>query len=305
MSRPSPLYGCIEAGGTYFRVAILSDETSIVDSVTIPTTTPVETIGAAIGWLDEALRHRGPLSAVGIATFGPVELDPASPQWGHIVSTPKPGWTGTDLAGVFGRHYALPVGLDTDVGGAALAEARWGAARGHRVAVYVTVGTGIGGGAIIDGRPLRGLTHPEMGHFYPRRHPSDNDFPGVCPFHGNCLEGLASGPAILARWGKPLAELSEDHPAYEIVGWYLAQLAVTVQAILEPGVLIIGGGVGGTPSLLASVRRQADMLAAGYFRGRTADLIRAPELGDRAGLLGAFLLAQQAAGHMPGAAAPV
>lgn len=295
MAASPSLYGCIEAGGTHFVVGLVSGDGEVVDTVTLPTTTPVETLGAAIAWLDAALRHRGALAAIGIATFGPVELDPASPRWGHIVATPKPGWADTDLAGVFARHFALPVGLDTDVGAAALAEARWGAARGLKVAVYVTVGTGIGGGALIDGRPLRGLTHPEMGHFYPRRHPSDADFAGVCPFHGTCLEGLASGPAILARWGRPLSDLPEDHPAHAVVGWYLAQLAVTLQAVLEPGVIVIGGGVGSSGRLLDEVRRQAGELAAGYFRGRTAALIRAPELGDRAGLMGAYLLAREAA----------
>lgn len=292
-SSPS-LYGCIEAGGTRFVVGLVSGEGAVVDSVTIPTAAPVETIGAAIAWLDAARARHGELAALGIATFGPVELDPASPRWGHIVATPKPGWANTDLAGVFARHFARPLGIDTDVGAAALAEARWGAARGHTMAVYVTVGTGIGGGALLEGRPLRGLTHPEMGHFYPRRHPADAAFPGVCPFHGTCLEGLASGPAILARWGRPLADLPPGHEAYDVIGWYLAQLAVTLQAVLEPGVVVIGGGVGGNARLLDSVRRQAEGLAAGYFRGRTAALVCAPELGGRAGLMGAYLLARAA-----------
>ena len=256
------------------------------------TISPAETIGAVIAWLrDVQLRHGG-LSAIGIASFGPLELDRSAPNWGHITATTKTGWSNADFAGRLVRELGLPVGFDTDVNGAALAEARWGAGQGQKVSVYVTVGTGIGGGAIIDGKPLQGLTHPEMGHIRPQRHPDDPEFAGICPFHGDCLEGLASGPAIKKRWGLSLSELSADHPAHNIIAWYLAQLVVTLQSVMEPGRIMLGGGVMATPRLIDRIRDSAAMLGKGYFKGNAADIVVPPALGDRAGLLGGLALAQ-------------
>lgn len=174
--------------------------------------------------------------------------------------------------------------------GAALAESRWGAAQGDDVAVYITVGTGIGGGAVINGSPIHGAQHPEMGHILPRRHPEDMDFPGVCPFHGDCFEGLVSGPAIKARWGASLSELPTDHPAHKIVAWYLGQLAMTVQAVLSPRRIVFGGGVMATPGLLEAMRGEAIRLAKDYV----TIIIESPALGDQAGLLGGLALAQAA-----------
>ena len=288
----APLYGCIEAGGTKFVVGLARDENSVLDQVRIATTTPGETIGQAIAWLKEAQARHGVPRAIGIASFGPLELDRSAPNWGHITATTKPGWNDTDFAGSIGRALALPVALDTDVNGAALAEARWGAGRGQRISVYITVGTGIGGGAIVAGQTLRGLSHPEMGHFHPKRHEDDHAFSGICPFHGDCLEGLASGPAIKARWGASLSELAADHPAHEIIAWYLAQLVITLQSFMEPGRIIIGGGVSGTPGLLDRVRNRAEALGSAYFRGKAAEIVVSPGLGDRAGLMGALALAQ-------------
>lgn len=288
----APLYGCIEAGGTKFVLGLVQDDQTIIDQMRIDTTTPAETLGKVISWLQAAqVRHRS-LKSIGIASFGPLELDRNAANWGHITATTKPGWSNTDFAGAIGRALSLPVAFDTDVNGAALAEARWGAGRGQRVSVYITVGTGIGGGAIVAGQPLRGLSHPEMGHFHPKRHSDDLDFAGICPFHGDCLEGLASGPAIKARWGASLSDLAPDHPAHDIIAWYLAQLVITLQSFMEPGRIIIGGGVSGTHGLLDRVRKCADALGSTYFRGKAQEVVVAPGLGDRAGLLGALALAQ-------------
>ena len=291
---PEPLYACIEGGGTKFVVGIARSPDEVLAAARFPTTTPVETLGAVAGWFRDQAAHHGPLAALGIGSFGPIELDPASPQWGHVLNTPKPAWRGADVCGPLAAALGVPVGLDTDVNAAAIAEHRWGAAQGQRVAAYVTVGTGIGGGMIVGGEPVRGVTHPEIGHLPVRRHP-DDDFPGICPVHGDCIEGLAAGPAIIARWGASLSDLPADHPGREIVGWYLGQLAVTLQAVLEPGRIVFGGGVLGTPGLLDGVRRHAAAIGAGYFRGKAEEVIVSPGLGDRAGLLGALALAMDVA----------
>jgi fructokinase len=289
-----PLFGCIEAGGTKFVVAIASAPDDIRETIRIDTTTPAATIGATRDWLKTAQENQGPLAAIGIASFGPLELDRAAANWGRITATTKPGWSDTNFAGCFADTLAIPVGFDTDVNGAALAEGRWGACQGQRVSVYVTVGTGIGGGALVNGAPLRGLSHPEMGHIRVERHPDDIGFGGVCPFHGSCLEGLASGPAIKARWGASLSELPADHPGHAIIAFYLAQFVVTLQSIMEPGRIVMGGGVMSTPGLLSRVRTEATRLGASYFRGKADEIIVPPDLGDRAGLLGGLALAMDA-----------
>ncbi len=291
MSTAKALYGCIEAGGTKFVVGIASGPDDILATARFNTTTPDETINTCTEWMKACVARCGALSAIGIASFGPLELDCSAHDWGHITATTKPNWSQTDFAGRVGREFNLPVGFDTDVNGAALAEARWGAAQGQRVSVYVTVGTGIGGGVIVDGKTLHGLSHPEMGHIHAVRHPDDIGFAGVCPFHGDCLEGLASGPAIKARWGASLSELGSDHISHRVIAWYIAQLAVTLQSMMEPGKIVLGGGVMGTPELLNRVRKEAVRLGAGYFRGKPENVIVAPELGDNVGLLGGLALA--------------
>lgn len=288
------LFGCIEAGGTKFVVGIAASPDDIRETARFDTINPQETIGAAVEWLRSAKARHGALSAIGIASFGPLELDRSAPNWGHITTTTKPGWSNSDFGGLVARELGLAVGFDTDVNGAALAEARWGAGQGQVISVYVTVGTGIGGGAIVEGKPLNGLSHPEMGHISPPRHPQDLDFLGICPFHGDCLEGLASGPAIKARWGASLSELPADHEGHAIIAWYLAQLVVTLQSVMEPGRVILGGGVMGTAGLIESVRKTAGELGKGYFRGNADDIIVPPALGDLAGLLGGLALAQDA-----------
>jgi fructokinase len=291
----APLFACIEAGGTKFVVGLVRAQDAIVETARFPTTDPANTLGAVIDWLQGAAMRHGPVCAAGIASFGPLSLDRDSADWGHITTTPKPGWSGIDLAGPVGAALGVPVGFDTDVNGAALAEARWGAAVGQRNAVYVTIGTGIGGGAVVDGAALHGLGHPEMGHMRLARHPGDAGFGGVCPFHGDCLEGLASGPAIMARWGKSLSDMPADHAAHDMIAHYIAQFTVNLQAVLAPGRIILGGGVMGTAGLLDRVRSEAKRLGAGYFAGDARDLIVAPGLGEHAGLLGALALAMDAA----------
>lgn len=289
------IYACIEAGGTKFVLGVAHDHEILLRTTRIPTTTPAETLGATLAFFNHARAEFGPFAAFGIASFGPVSLDRTAPDWGHITATPKPDWSGTDLAGTVGRAFDCPVGFDTDVNGAILAESLWGAAKGTDIAVYVTVGTGIGGGALVEGRTIHGLRHPEMGHMLPRRHAEDLAFAGICPFHRDCIEGLASGPAIGARWGCSLSELASDHPAHAIIAYYLAQFVVALQALLSPRRIVVGGGVMATPGLIDRVRTEAARLAGDYFGSRDmATLIVPPGLGDRSGLLGALALAQGA-----------
>ncbi len=286
----APLYGLVEAGGTKFVLGVARSPDEVIATTRISTTTPAETIAAMCDWL----AGHGPLAAVGVGTFGPVEVDRSAPQWGTILTTPKAGWSGTDLVGPLVERLGCPVGLDTDVTAAALAEYRWGAGQGQPSVIYFTVGTGVGGGGVIAGQTLSGISHPEMGHIRLPLHPADADFAGTCPFHGRCLEGLASGPAIKARFGVSLSELPADHPGHEIIAWYLAQAVIAVQAMFEPGRIVLGGGVMGTPGLLERVQAQADVLGNGYFRGTASEIVVLPGLGERSGLLGALALAQAA-----------
>jgi fructokinase len=300
MSNTTPLFGCIEAGGTKVIVAIVDGACVIRDSIRIPTEGPEETIGVALDWMEQAAHRHGGLSAVGIASFGPADLDVASPTWGYIATTSKPGWSNADFAGPFKRAFGVPIGFDTDVNGAALAEHRWGQGRGLANSVYITIGTGIGGGAIVNGRLVHGTSHPEIGHMYPRKHPDDADFAGVCPFHGDCFEGVASGPAILARWGKTLSALPPDHPAQDMQAYYMAQLTIMMQATLAPEKIIIGGGVSATPGLIPRIAVHFDKLGAGFFRCvRGVDLLCLPGLGNQAGILGALALAKDALADLP------
>jgi fructokinase len=279
-------YGLIEAGGTKFVLGVWQDG-AIVARQRIPTGFPREVIGQSIAWF---AHQGGDYDGIGIASFGPLDLDRASPTWGHIAATPKPHWSGTDLVTPFASTFDCPVAIDTDVNGAALAEHRWGAGQDVRSLLYLTVGTGIGGGAVIDGRVLHGLSHPEMGHMRLARHPDDSDFAGICPYHGACLEGLASGPAIAARWGASLSELPDGHAARDIIVWYLAQAVTAFQAILSPQRVVMGGGVMATPGLHAMVDAEVRVLGAGYFPLPDGPLVVPPVLGDDAGLMGALAL---------------
>lgn len=294
----SGLIGGIEAGGTKFVLAVGSSPTAIRARHVIPTETPETTLAAALAWF----REQGPLDALGIASFGPVDLDPASATWGHITNTPKPGWAQCDVAGYFARALNIPVGFDTDVNGAALAEATHGAGLDARQGAgselgslaYITVGTGIGGGLVINGKPVHGIAHPEMGHVFPRRAANDADFAGVCPHHGDCLEGLASGPAIAARWGAPLSQLAADHAAHDRVADYVAQLVYSLFATAAPNAVVLGGGVMQTPGLLERIETRVRALDNGYLPGGAGHRICAPGLGDDAGVVGAMMLAASA-----------
>ena len=279
----------IEAGGTKFVLAVGPSPDRIIARHTIPTRTPAETLAEAAEWL----AGRGGVSALGIGSFGPVELDRRSPKWGFITNTPKPGWADCDIAGWMGQRLGVPVGFDTDVNAAALAE-HAAAGGGTGGIAYLTIGTGIGGGLVVDGKPVHGIAHPEMGHIYPRRHPLDMDFAGICPAHGDCLEGLACGPAIIARWGKSLSELPADHPGHTIIADYIAQACHTLFASLAVEEVVIGGGVAQTPGLVEKAAARARALDNGYLPGGARHRIIAPRLGGDAGITGALMLAEAA-----------
>lgn len=295
----TPLYGGIEAGGTKFVCAVASGPDDIRAEVRFPTTTPDETIARAV---DFFRAQPAELAAVGIASFGPVDPNPASSTSGFITTTPKPGWANTDLAGTIRRALGLPVGFDTDVNGAALGEHRWGAARGLDTFIYLTIGTGIGGGGMVGGQLMHGLIHPEMGHI---RLPHDweaDPFPGTCPYHGDCLEGLASGPALEARWGQSAKTLSPDHPAWPLQVHYLALALVNFICTLSPQRVIIGGGVMNQAQLFPLVRAEVQALLNGYVQApeildHIDQYIVPPALGGRAGVLGAIALAAREIGE--------
>lgn len=287
MPAERPLLGAIEAGGTKFVLGVGHGPDAIIEQQQIDTRDPATTLAEATAFF---ARHEG-LAAIGIGSFGPLERDPRSAQWGHILATPKPGWSQFDLAGAVARAFRVPVAFDTDVNAAALAEARLGAARDAKVSVYVTIGTGIGGGVIANGHIVGGAGHPELGHMRPRRSADDHGFDGICPFHGDCLEGLASGPAIKARWGESLSHLPADHPGHAIIAGYLGEMCNTLRAALAPDAIVLGGGVMGTPGLFERVIEAAAAGDGGYFALPAAQVIRRPALAPVSGLAGAFLLA--------------
>lgn len=286
-----PLFGAIEAGGTKFVIAVGHSPQEIVARHVIPTTQPEETFAAVRAWFDA----HGPLSAIGIASFGPVELDRSAPNWGYITDTTKVGWRDSNFAQMLSDHYGIPVGFDTDVNGAGLGESLYGAGQGIGAIVYLTVGTGIGGGLIINGVPVSGAGHPEMGHAYPRRDSGDQDFAGHCIYHGDCMEGLASGPAIFARWGATLSDLPQSHVAHELVASYIAQLCYGLFALTSVERIILGGGVMQTPGLLERVQERTKAIGGNYLPGRDRQDIVRPGLGDNAGITGALILAERAA----------
>lgn len=286
--------GSIEAGGTKWTCAVGTGPDDIHDETRVDTTTPGQT-------LDEVVRFFSPhtnMSAIGVASFGPVELRPDHYEYGHITQTPKPHWSGTDVVGTLSRAFHVPVGFDTDVGGAALGEGRWGAATGLDTFVYLTVGTGIGGGAMVGGRLAHGLVHPEMGHVSVRRHPGD-DFAGRCPFHGDCFEGMASGPAMIDRWGQSPNHLTGDTRARAVAmeAHYIAEGLRNVVYTLAPQRIVVGGGVSKMEGLLPAIQSALVQSLAGYpgLREHTAgDFVVPPGLGDRSGIAGGFALAELA-----------
>jgi fructokinase len=295
----TPLVGGIEAGGTKFVCAVGTGPGDLRARCRIETSGPERTFAEVIAFFAERRRRHGELAGVGIASFGPLDLDPRSPTWGFITSTPKPGWAHVDFAGRIERALGVPVGIDTDVNGAGLGEWEHGAARGVDDFIYLTVGTGIGGGGMSGGRLLHGLVHPEMGHVRIPHDRAADPFAGSCPFHGDCLEGLASGPAIAARWGHPAEELAADHPAWPLEARYLALALANYVCTLSPRRIVLGGGVMNQPALLTMVRREVLELLAGYVRAPALledvqGYIVAPTLGSQSGLFGAFALAHRA-----------
>jgi fructokinase len=291
------LFGAVEAGGTKFVCAIADESGALLTESRFPTADPDSTLARVrdffkLGYRDSAL------AALGVACFGPVILDRHAANYGFIGNTPKAGWSNTDVAVMLAREFSCPVGFDTDVNAAALAEHRWGAGSDTQNLVYVTVGTGIGGGVLIEGAPVHGLMHPEIGHIHPRRHELDSSFAGVCPFHGDCLEGLASGPAIFARTGSELQHLDAAHAQWEIEADYLGQLCAQLVLTLSPQRIILGGGVM-AESLFPLVRRRTLHWLGGYIDRREIlssieRYIVPPALGARAGVLGALCLAVDA-----------
>jgi fructokinase len=293
------LVGGIEAGGTKVVCAVGTGPDDVRAEVRVPTTTPARTVElVAAFFLEQATR--APLAALGVASFGPLDLDRRSPTFGFITTTPKPGWRGVDVLGPLRTALGLPLALDTDVNAAALAEQRWGVGRGLGTVVYVTVGTGIGGGVVVDGRPLHGLLHPEMGHVRVPHDQAHDPFPGSCPTHGDCWEGLATAPAIAARWGRAPETLPDDHPAWPVEAHYLALGLANIVLTLSPERIVLGGGVMARAHLYGLVRSEVSDLLGGYLSSPAlADglerYIVPPALGDRAGVLGAMALAQTAA----------
>jgi fructokinase len=287
-------FGGIEAGGSKWECAVGTGPADLRATETVPTTTPGETIDRVVAFF----KREGPVEAIGIGSFGPVDSKPSSPTWGHITTTPKPGWARTDVAQEIRRRLSVPVAFDTDVNAAALGEHCWGAARGLDTFCYITVGTGIGGGGMVGGKLLHGLVHPEFGHM---RIPHDRDadpFPGVCPYHGDCWEGLASGRAMEARWGRPAEELSGEE-VWELQARYLALGLVCVICVLSPERVVMGGGVMTRPGLLPLVRHAVTEVMNGYLDQAAmsegiADYITPPALGSKAGMLGAIALAEMA-----------
>ncbi len=285
---PSSFVAALELGGTKTVVATGLADGTVLEEIRFPTTTPDETLDRAIEWL----AGKGTPSAIGIGAFGPIRVDPESADFGCLLATPKAGWSGSSLVGKFSAALpGVPIRLDTDVNAALWAEVALGAAQGATDAAYITLGTGIGAGILSGGRLVHGALHPEFGHLKVPVAPGDS-FPGVCPFHGNCLEGLASGPAIEARWGKAAAELAPDHPAWEMEAWYLAHGILSLIAIISPSCVIVGGGVSQADGLHAKITARLTEITNGYFAAEMLEsLVVPPALGQEAGIKGALLLA--------------
>ncbi len=289
------LVGGIEAGGTKFICSVGNGPEELQAETRFPTTIPDETLSQAISFFKEQETQIEPLSAIGVASFGPVDPDPDSPTFGFITSTPKTDWANTDFVGALRDHFHVPVGFDTDVNGAALAEGKWGAAAGLHTFIYLTIGTGIGGGTLVNGRLLHGLIHPEMGHIRLHHDWERDPFPGNCPYHGDCLEGMAAGPAIEARWGQKGQELEPGHPAWDLEAEYLAQALQSLVCVLSPQRIIMGGGVMNQPELITKVREKTATYLNDYIQhpaitDHINEYIVLPALGGRAGVLGAIAL---------------
>ena len=301
MSKAAPLIAAIEAGGTKFNVAIGTGPENIVAATRIDTLEPKSTLREVVQWIASACRTHGPIKAVGIGAFGPLDLDKKSESYGYITTTPKPGWQHVSLVEPLRTRFQVPVGLDTDVNAAAIGEHLWGAGQGIDPLVYVTVGTGIGGGVLINGKPLHGLLHPEIGHLLvPPPLTKNVPVEGChCPFHHSCMEGYASGAAIAARWGMRAEDISAKHPAWEEVATVIAAGMMNITLALSPKRIILGGGVMKQPGLIDLVRSHTVRLLNGYITAQRVlheidQYLVPPGLGDNAGLCGALALGMEA-----------
>ena len=287
------LYGALEAGGTKMVLAVFNDHGESLDSVSIPTRTPEETLPEMVRFFD----GRG-IDSLGIGSFGPLDLNPASPSYGSVTESPKLSWRHFPMRQAFSDALGIPVSIDTDVNAAALAEYTLGAAHGKDSCLYVTVGTGIGGGLIVHGKPVHGLMHPEIGHILLMPDPDDPSPAGFCPYHTHCLEGLASGPAVEKRWGVSGRDLPADHPAWKLEAHYLAQLCANALMSFSPERIILGGGIMQQKHLFPLIRQETLRLLNGYipeclFPDGMASYIVEPGLGTASGITGAWLLARR------------
>lgn len=292
-------FGGIEAGGTKFVCVVTDSGKTVLAETRFPTTSPEETLSRTIAFFREqnALLPE-PVSALGVACFGPIDPQPSSPSFGYITSTPKEGWTNTPVVPPLREAFGIPVAIDTDVNAAAVGEGKWGAAIGLDNFLYLTIGTGIGGGGVANGLPMHGLIHPEMGHLCIPHDWNRDPFPGVCTYHGDCFEGLACGPALLKRWGQPGDTLPVDHPAWELEAHYIALALQNYICTLSPQRIILGGGVMQQGHLFPLIRANVQKLLNGYVQSPAIlehidAYIVPPGLGSRAGVLGAIALAQQ------------
>ncbi len=297
-SQQGGLIGAIEAGGTKFICALAQVDGTILARARIDTRTPTECFPEVTAFFRAAEVDHGPIAAFGVASFGPIDIDPASPAYGTFTTTPKPGWQGARFHDLL-DPFDTPFVVDTDVNGAALGEWLQGAGQGARSLAYTTIGTGVGTGVLRDGRSLMGFSHYEMGHIHPAHDRARDPFDGVCPYHGNCLEGLAAGPAILKRWGTSLDHLADDTDKLDLIGGYIADLAANLVLMHMPDRLIFGGGVSKAPGLIDVVRRRTAARLNGYVSHPLLDAglenyIVTPGLGDDAGIVGAIELGRQA-----------
>ena len=286
--------GAIEAGGTKFVVCIGDENGNVLERDSFPTETPEKTLANIFKFFDGK-----DIEALGVGCFGPIDPDLNSPTYGYITTTPKPGWGNFNIMGALKERYNIPMGFDTDVNGACLGEAYFGAAKGLDSALYLTIGTGIGGGAIVEGHLVHGLLHPEMGHMILAQR-EDDTYKGKCPYHGTCFEGLAAGPAIEERWGIKGSELPEDHPAWDLEAWYIAQALAIYVLTLSPKKIILGGGVMHQKQLFPLIHKYLQERLHGYIQkeeittDKIKDYVVYPGLGDNAGICGALALAKMA-----------
>lgn len=285
--------GAIEAGGTKIVCGIGNEQGMIEERISFPTEQPEPTIRRMIEYFKDKQAE-----AIGVGAFGPINIDPSSPEYGYVTTTPKPGWTNYPFLPELKRAFDIPIGWDTDVNAAAYGEAKWGAAKGLDSCVYYTIGTGVGVGVYAEGKLVHGMLHPEGGHILTRRHP-DDQYEGFCPYHGDCLEGIAAGPAIERRWKVKGSELPPDHPAWAMEAFYIGQALAGTILLLSPKKIILGGGVMHQLQLFPMIREEVRRNLNGYVSAAAIledndDYIVPPGLGDNAGLCGSLALGLKA-----------